>query len=66
MRLDTPCPERELSEMQVVTPYQGNDTLTNDYTIVQENANEKVLGPQLTEPSQISNEIQVWLQIIEQ
>ena len=42
--------------MQVVTPNQGNCTLTNVYTIVQENASEKSLGPQSTETCQISNE----------
>ena len=35
-RHETPSPERELSETQVETPMQGNETLTNVSTVIQE------------------------------
>ena len=35
-RLETPSPDRELSEAQVETPMQGNGTLTNVSTVIQE------------------------------
>ena len=43
-----------------------NETLTNLKTVVQENLGENNSENHLTEPSQLSNEIQVWTQIMEQ
>ena len=64
--LETPSPERESSEVQIETPYQGNVTLTNVNVQSQESLGEGDLRPQLVESSQISNEIQVWTEIFEQ
>ena len=58
----TASPDREVDITQVETPNAGNETLTNLNTVVQESLGEN----QLTEPSQINNEIQVWTQIMEQ
>ena len=55
-----------MREMQVDTPSEGNETSTNVITIGRESLQEDVLRSQPTEPRQISNEIQVWTQIIEQ
>ena len=41
-------------------------TLTNNNTVIQGNLGENNSENILTEPSQISNEIQVWTQIMEQ
>ena len=57
-RLETPYPDRRLSETQVETTNQGTDTLTDVETDVQESLGDGHLRPQLKEPSQISNEIQ--------
>ena len=38
----------------------GNETLTNFITVVQENSGENNSENLLTEPSQFSNEIQIW------
>ena len=51
---------------QVGTPVTGNVTLTNVNTVVQGSLGENNLENQFAEPSQISNEIQVWTQIMEQ
>ena len=59
-RHETPSPDRELNEAQVETPMQGNETLTNVSTVVQEPLGENENRSNLIEPSQISNEIQVW------
>ena len=64
--LETPSPERESSEVQIETPYQGNVTLTNVNVQSQESLGEGDLRPQLVESSQISNEIQAWTEIFEQ
>ena len=65
-RHETPSPERELSETQVETPMQGNETLTNVSTVIQEALGENENRSSLIEPSQISNEIQVWTENFEQ
>ena len=65
-RLETPSPERETSEVRVETPCQGNETLTNVKLQSQESLDGVDLRPRLTEPSQISNEIQAWTEIFEQ
>ena len=64
-RLATPSPEREVSETRVDSSETGNLTLTNSNLNVQENLSEPNLENQLREPSQISDEIQVWTQIVE-
>ena len=65
-RLGTLSPERSVERTQVETPNTGKITLTNPDTVVQENLGEYNIGEQLTEPSQISTEIQAWTQIFEQ
>ena len=65
-RLETPSPERETSNTQIETPNAVNETLTNFNTVVQGNLGEKNPENQLIEPSQISNEIQAWIEIFEQ
>ena len=64
-RLATPSPGREVSETRVDSSETGNITLTNSNLNVQENLSEPNLENQLREPSQISDEIQVWTQIVE-
>ena len=64
-RLATPSPEREVSEARIHSPETGNITLTNSNLNVQESLGEPGLENQLREPSQISDEIQVWTQIVE-
>ena len=61
-RLEPPSPTRQ--EI-VETPNPGNITLTNSYLVDQEKLGPNVLENQLTEPSLISNEIQVWTQEME-
>ena len=61
-RLETPSPSREEG---VETPNPGNMTLTNSNLVDQENLGPNVLENQITEPSVISNEIQVWTQEME-
>ena len=65
-RLEFPSPEKELERTQVDTSVTGDETLTNFNTVVQENLGENNSENQLTEPSEFSNEIQVWTQIMEQ
>ena len=65
-RLETPSPEREIDRIQTETPISGNVTLTNNNTVIQSNLGENNSENTLTEPSQVSNEIQVWTQIMEQ
>ena len=65
-RLETPSPDRNPIEAQVDTSTQGNETLTNFNSVLQENLGENASENPMVEPSQISNEIQVWTQIIEQ
>ena len=61
-RLETPSPNREEG---VETPNPGNMTLTNSNLVDQENLGPNILANQITEPSVISNEIQVWTQEME-
>ena len=56
----------ELNETQVETPNPGNETLTNSNVNVQEGLGENSSLKQLTEPSLLNSEIQVWTQIMEQ
>ena len=65
-RLETPSPDREVEVTQIGTPITGNETLTYVNTVIQRDLGEDNLENQFTEPSQISNEIQVWTQIMEQ
>ena len=64
-RLETTSPERETNNTQIVTPNQGNETLTNFNVIVQEVLGDGNSEDQLTEPSLISNKTQVWTQMFE-
>ena len=64
--LATPSPDRNLSEAQVETPNPGNVTLTNSNVNDQEGSGENSSINQLTEPSLLNSEIQVWTQIMEQ
>ena len=64
--METPSPDREVEVTQVGTPITGNETLTNLNNVVKGSLGENNLENQLTEPSQISKEIQVWTQIMEQ
>ena len=61
-RLETPSPNREEG---VETPNPGNMTLTNSNLVDQESLGPNILANQITEPSVISNEIQVWTQEME-
>ena len=63
--LEILSPERELERTQVDTFGTGNETLTNFIAVVQENLGENNSEDQLTEPSLLSNEIQVWTQIMQ-
>ena len=62
----TASPDREVDITQVETPNAGKETLTNLNTVVQESLGENNSENQLTEPSQINYEIQVWTQFMEQ
>ena len=64
-RLATPSPEREVSETRFDSPETGDITLTNSNLIVRESLRVPNLENQLRKPSQISDEIQVWTQIVE-
>ena len=64
-RLATPSLDREANETRVDSPETGIITLTNFNTYVQESLGELNLENQLKEPVQISDEIQVWTQIVE-
>ena len=57
-RLETPSPSGESSRTSVDSPETGNTTLTNSNLNVQEDFGESNPENCLTEPSQISNEIQ--------
>ena len=59
-------PEIDSSKAQVETPSQGNKTLTNVKTVVQEFSSGDETRPHLVESSQISNEIQAWTENFEQ
>ena len=64
-RLTTPSHERKVSETRVDSSETGNITLTNPNLDVQESLGEPNLESELREPSQISDEIQVWTQFVE-
>ena len=64
--METPSPDREKDVTQVGTPITGNETLTNVNTVAHGDLGENNLEDQFTETSQISNEIQVRTQIMEQ
>ena len=64
--LETPSTDREFSAAQVETPDQGNETLPNFGTVVQESLGGAETRPQLVESSQISNDIQVCTENVEQ
>ena len=65
-RLESLSREKDFSETQVETSNQGNDTLTNIDTNVQENLDNFDLRPQLPELNQLSNAIQAWTENFEQ
>ena len=65
-RLGTPSPERSLTEVQVETPPQGNDTLVNVDSNIQGDLDSFEHRSQLVEPCQLSNEIQAWTENFEQ
>ena len=65
-RLETPSPDREVEVTQIETPKTGNEALIDLSNVAQGNLGEISSENQLTEPSQISNEMQVWTQIMEQ
>ena len=65
-RLRTLSPDGNLSETQLETSTQGNDTLTNSGSNTQGTSNNDGIRTQLIEPSQISNEIQAWTNNFEQ
>ena len=51
---------------QTETPISGNVTLTNNNTVIQSTLGKNNSENMLTEPSQVSNEIQVWTHLMEQ
>ena len=65
-RLETPSPDREVEVTQIETPKTGNEALIDLSNVVQRNSGENSSENQLTEPSQMSKEMQVWTQIVEQ
>ena len=65
-RLGTPSSERSLSEVQVDTSPQGNDTLVNVDSNIQGKLDNFELRSQLIEPSQLGSEIQAWTENFEQ
>ena len=65
-RNEISSPDRDLGEAQVETSMQSNGTLTNVSTVIQEPSGENESRSNLIEPSQISNEIQVWKENFEQ
>ena len=64
--LETPSPESEVNNSQLETPNPGNESLTSLSLNVQGDLGDKNSENQLAEPSQTSNEIRVWTQILEQ
>ena len=62
----TLSPDGNLSETQLETSTQGNDTLTNIGSNTQGTSSNDEIRTQLIEPSQISNEIQAWTNNFEQ
>ena len=49
--METPSSDKDLREVQVETPKQGNETLTKVITIIQEPLGGNEVRPQLEEPS---------------
>ena len=64
-RLAIPSPDKEVRETRIDFSESGNINLTNSNSNFQESLGEPNLENQLREPSQISDEIQVWTQIVE-
>ena len=64
-RLETPSLDREVEVTKIETPRTGNEALVDLSNVVQENLGGNSSENQLTEPSQMSNEMQVWTQIVE-
>ena len=64
-RLETPSPDREVEVTQIETPRTGNEALVDLSNVVLENLGGISSENQLTEPSQMSNEMQNWTQIVE-
>ena len=69
-RLATPSPDREVRETRIDSSESGNITFLKKYNKyfypnVQESLGEPNLENQLRVPSQISDDIQVWTQIVE-
>ena len=64
-RLETPSLDREVEVTQIETPRTGNEALVDLSNVVQGNLGGNSSENQLTEPSQMSNEMQVWTQIVE-
>ena len=64
-RFATPSPDREVRETRIDSSESDIITLTNSNPDVQERLGEPNLENQLKESSQISDEIQVWTQIVE-
>ena len=65
-RNETPSPDLDLGEAQEETSLQGNETLTNVSTVIQEPFGGNESSSNLIEPSRISNEIQVCTENFEQ
>ena len=65
-RLKTPSPDRDLSEMQVETSDQGNETLTTVNTIIQKILGGDQMRPLLVEPSQSVMRFKRWTENFEQ
>ena len=57
-RLRTSSPDEDLSDTRLETSNQGSDTLINIESNTQETSSNIDIRTQLTQPSQISNEIQ--------
>ena len=64
-RLATPTPDKKVRETRIDSSESGNIILTNSNLNVQQSLGEPNLENQLREPSQISDEIQVWTQTVE-
>ena len=64
-RLATPSPDKEVRETRIDSSESGNIISTKSNLNVQQSLGEPNLENQLREPSQISDEIQVWTQIVE-
>ena len=54
-----------MNNIQIKTPNQGNETLTDSIVNVREDLGDGNLESQLTERSLLSNKLQIWIQIFE-